>query len=92
MNRGSAHTNGEPVMIGTIVDAVKEVLEIGKDDIQPPPSIGTSFRTDYLKGMAQSEEGFIMILDAERVFGTDEIVDIQNLTKETNKNSVEEIN
>lgn len=85
------HTNGEPIMIGTIVDAVKEVLEIGQDDILPPPSIGTSFRSDYLKGMAQSEEGFIMILDAEKVFGTDEIVDMQNLTKEANQSSVEEV-
>lgn len=85
------HTSGEPIMIGTIVDAVKEVLEIDENDILPPPSIGTNFRSDYLKGMAQSEDGFIMILDAEKVFGTDEIVDLQGLTKEAGKKVLEEI-
>ncbi|MBN1951950.1 MAG: chemotaxis protein CheW [Bacteroidales bacterium] len=85
------HTSGDSLMIGAIVDAVKEVLELGQDDILPPPSIGTSFRSDYLKGMAQSEEGFIMILDAEKVFGTEEIVDMQLLSKEASKASVEEI-
>jgi purine-binding chemotaxis protein CheW len=85
------HTSGEPVMIGAIVDAVKEVLEISLDDILPPPSIGTSYRSDYLKGMAQSDEGFIMLLDAEKVFGTEEIVDLQNITKEASKKTVEEI-
>ena len=85
------HTSGEPIMIGAIVDAVKEVLEINVNDILPPPSIGTSFRSDYLKGMAQSEEGFIMLLDAEKVFGTEEIVDMQNLTKEAKKSKVDEV-
>jgi purine-binding chemotaxis protein CheW len=85
------HTSGEPIMIGAIVDAVKEVFEIDESDILPPPSIGTNFRSDYLKGMAQSEDGFIMILDAEKVFGTDEIVDLQGLTKEAGKKVIEEI-
>jgi len=86
------HTSGEPIMIGAIVDAVKEVLELDVNDILPPPSIGTNFRSDYLKGMTQSEESFIMILDAEKVFGTEEIVDMQNLTKEAGKTAIDEVN
>lgn len=79
------HVGSEPIMIGAIVDAVKEVLEIDTSDILPPPNIGTNFRSEYLKGMAQSEGGFIMILDAEKVFASDEIVDLQNLTQEAAK-------
>jgi purine-binding chemotaxis protein CheW len=84
------HTGGDPIMIGAIVDAVKEVLEIDEGDILPPPSIGTNFNSDYLKGMAQSEESFIMILDAEKVFASNEIVDLQSLTKEATEQAVEE--
>lgn len=85
------HNSGESVMIGAIVDAVKEVLEIDESDILPPPSIGTNFSSDYLQGMAQAEEGFIMILDAEKVFGSSEIVDMQKITTEANKSTVEEV-
>jgi purine-binding chemotaxis protein CheW len=79
------HVGNEPVMIGAIVDAVKEVLEIETGSILPPPSLGTNYKSDYLKGMTQSENGFIMILDAEKVFASDEIVDIKNITKEVKK-------
>jgi purine-binding chemotaxis protein CheW len=85
------HTGSDPIIIGTIVDAVKEVLEIDDNNILPPPSIGTSYKTNFLKGMHKSDEGFIMILDAEKVFASDEIIDIQNLTKEADKASVEKI-
>ena len=76
------HTGSDPIMIGAIVDSVKEVLEIDENEILDPPSIGNNFKTDYLKGMAKSEDGFIMILDAEKVFATDEIVNLQSLTSE----------
>ena len=85
------HIGGEPIMIGAIVDAVKEVLEIEQSELLPPPNIGTNFRSEFLKGMAQSDEGFIMILDAEQVFANTEIVDLQNITTEVSKNIVEEV-
>ncbi len=78
------HVGNEPIMVGAIVDAVKEVLEISDTEILAPPSIGTNFRSDYLKGMAQSDDGFIMILDAEKVFASEEIVDLTNISKEAN--------
>jgi purine-binding chemotaxis protein CheW len=80
------HIGSEPIMVGAIVDSVKEVLELSDTDILPPPSIGTNFRSDYLKGMAKSAEGFIMLLDAEKVFASDEIVDLSNIALEANKN------
>ena len=83
------HVGSEPVMIGTIVDAVKEVLEIDISAILPPPSIGTNYKTDYLIGMAQAGEGFIMLLNAEKVFASDEIVEMQNITKEAEKTTEE---
>jgi purine-binding chemotaxis protein CheW len=79
------HLGSEPVIVGAIVDSVKEVLEITDNEILAPPSIGTNFRSDYLKGMAHSADGFIMLLDAEKVFASEEIVDLTNITQEANK-------
>lgn len=85
------HIGGEPLMIGAVVDAVQEVLEIEQSELLPPPNIGTNFRSENLKGMAQSDEGFIMILDAEQVFASTEIVDLKNITTDTSKKIVEEV-
>jgi len=79
------HAGSEPIMIGTIVDSVSEVLEISDNEILPAPSIGTNFRSDYLRGIAQSGDGFIMLLDAEKVFASDDIVDMANISQEANK-------
>lgn len=83
------HTGNDPIVIGTIVDSVKEVLEIEDEEILPPPSIGNNYKTEYLRGMAKSDDGFIMILDAEKVFATDEIVNLQTLTNEMKQKTPE---
>jgi purine-binding chemotaxis protein CheW len=82
------HVGSEPVLVGSIVDSVKEVLEIADSDVLPPPSLGTNFRSDYLKGISHSEEGFIMLLDAEKVFASDEIIDLTNIAQNANSSLV----
>lgn len=39
--------------IGIIVDAVNEVIDIGQQDIEPPPSFGTGIRPEFISGMAK---------------------------------------
>ena len=74
--------NNEKVSVGAIVDSVQEVLEIEDSQIQPPPSIGSTYRTDFITGMVKLNDTFVMLLDAERVFSTDEVVDLKNVTEE----------
>ncbi len=70
------------IKIGAIVDSVEEVLEIEEDDIKSSPTIGTKYNTEFILGMVQKNESFIMILDMERVFSSDDIVELTNSTKE----------
>ncbi len=63
----------EPIVIGALADSVEEVIDLEPDQIQPPPSIGTQIRTDFIKGMGKRENQFIMILDIDRVFAADEV-------------------
>jgi len=66
-------SNGESIHVGALVDQVNAVLEIDDADILPPPSIGTSFRSDFISGMVKVDERFIMILDIERILTTEEL-------------------
>jgi purine-binding chemotaxis protein CheW len=57
---------GSAVM-GIITDAVCEVLDLPTDQIQPPPSFGTSVGAEYLDGMAESTgRKFVMLLNVDR--------------------------
>ena len=58
------------VVMGIITDAVSEVLDLATDQIQPPPSFGTSVGAEYLDGMAEAAgKKFVMLLNIDRALG-----------------------
>ncbi|MBR0566954.1 chemotaxis protein CheW [Azoarcus sp. L1K30] len=59
--------------LGVIVDAVNEVLEIPRAEIEPPPSFGAKIRADFIQGMGKVDGRFVIILNVERVLSTAEI-------------------
>jgi len=76
--------NGEGVLVGILVDAVREVLELKNSEIAPTPSIGTKYNSGFIKGMWRTDDKFIMILDIDKVFSTEEIIDFKEQQSQTN--------
>jgi purine-binding chemotaxis protein CheW len=72
----------EMVKVGALVDSVQAVLELNDAQIQPPPSIGSKYKSEFIYGMAKVEDNFIMLLDMEKVFSSDEIVSLKEKTDE----------
>jgi purine-binding chemotaxis protein CheW len=71
----------ESVVIGALADSVKEVFDLEPTDIEPSPSIGTKIRTDFLKGMGKKDDEFILILDVDKVFSTEELAVVKDGTE-----------
>lgn len=57
------------VQVGILVDSVSEVLNVIKDEIEPPPAFGNNLDTDYILGMAKIKGHVKILLDADRVIG-----------------------
>lgn len=74
---------GESVHVGALVDSVQAVIEFGRDKILPPPSLGQRYRSDFLEGVVNIQDSFIMILNMDAVFSTDEIIDLNEKTAES---------
>ncbi len=66
-------SDSETVLIGIVVDAVSEVLNIQKEEIEESPTFGTKLDTDYILGMAKMEGGVKILLDIDRVLSANEI-------------------
>jgi purine-binding chemotaxis protein CheW len=85
--------DGEPIVVGAMADAVSEVLEIRADQIEPPPRLGTRLNTEYIKGMGKVGEEFLILLNIDRVFNSDELSIVQDAgyvsTVETEKDLAE---
>jgi purine-binding chemotaxis protein CheW len=52
---------------------VHEVIELEPGNVGPPPRIAMRWRTDFIQGMGKRGDEFIIILDVNRVFSTEEI-------------------
>jgi purine-binding chemotaxis protein CheW len=65
--------DGESVHVGALVDAVQEVLEINENEVEPPPSIGSKYKSEFIEGVAKNGEDFIMLLDMDLIFTNDEL-------------------
>lgn len=72
----------EVVKVGAIVDSVSEVIEVTKDRILPLPAVGKKERTQFIHGFVKVDEKFIMILDVDRVFSTEELISLSHTEME----------
>jgi len=68
----------ETAVLGALVDSVQEVFEIEPQNIEPAPRIGTKLNTEFIKGMGKREEKFIIILDIDKVFSSEELEIVQS--------------
>ncbi len=68
----------ETAVLGALADSVQEVHDFEADQIEPAPKIGTRLKTDFIKGMGKRDDQFIMILDIDKVFSTDELAIVQD--------------
>ena len=59
------------VMMGIVVDAVSEVLNVTEAEIDDTPDFGGQQTTDHLLGLAKVKGSVKILLDLDRVLGSD---------------------
>ena len=67
------------VLIGSVVDAVSEVLSIKGEEIEDTPTFGAKLDTEYILGMAKMEGGVKILLDIDKVLSNEEIGDLEKM-------------
>jgi purine-binding chemotaxis protein CheW len=72
--------DGERTALGLLADSVSEVLDLGPDDIEPPPAFGTRAPVHYLRGLGRQEQRFILLLDLDRLLSADELLGLVGST------------
>ncbi len=54
-------------MMGIIVDCVRDVLELKKENIESAPKYGAKLKSEYIIGVSNYKDDFILILDIDNV-------------------------
>ena len=70
-------SGNETVIMGVIIDEVKEVLDIKAENIEETPSFGASIDTDFILGMGKIGTTVKILLDIEKVISSKELKEIQ---------------
>ncbi|WP_333609300.1 chemotaxis protein CheW [Arsukibacterium sp.] len=60
-------------IVGIVVDAVSDVINIGSDEVKPPPQFGVAFDSQYLHGLAPVNENMIILLNIEALISSKEL-------------------
>ena len=77
----------ETLVVGALVDSVSEVFELNDSKIKPTPAIATKYRADYIQGMIQEDDHFMMVLNIDKVFSS---MDLESIA-ESKSTDAEEI-
>jgi len=75
--------DGDSIHVGALVDSVQAVLEFDSKNIMPAPSIGSKYRSEFIEGVVNVDDKFIMLLNMDAVFSSDELSKMSDKTKET---------
>lgn len=67
-------------LTGVLVDTVSEVLDVGGQDLEPAPHLGDGINTEIFLGMAKIKDKVKILLDIDKVLGSEEINMVESLT------------
>lgn len=76
----------QTMLLGVMVDAVRAVLTVENDKIELPLSFGARLRADFVEGMINIKDRFIVVLDVSAVLSVEELSSLMGMT------AVEELN
>jgi len=68
--------DGDVMDIGFVVDAVEQVVGIQEDHIEATPSFGTDIKSEFICGMGNVNDKFVVLLDMDAVFSVSELADL----------------
>ncbi len=67
--------------LGVIIDKVERVISIDYKEIQPPPQMITGIGAEYIQGVANQKNGYLIILDIRKLFNAKELQKIDEIRK-----------
>jgi len=66
-------------IIGLSVDYVEQVLSISDENVETPPDLIKGSDNNYIQGIAKVNERIVILLNMEKLFTCEEIIEINSL-------------
>ncbi len=66
--------NRETVLLGFVVDAVTEVVDIQEQQIEPPPTFGAKINSEFIHGITNVAGELFILLQGDQVLSVEEML------------------
>lgn len=76
-------------VMGFLVDAVSDVLDLNAKNIQPPPELGNAVDITFVAGIGNANDRLVTLLDIDRVLTEDELKNVEDLPEKVEKNEAQ---
>lgn len=73
---------GVSTILGALADSVQEVINLKPEHLEAAPSFGTRIDNDFVQYMGKLEDGFVIILDMNKVFSFEQINKVEKTSAE----------
>ncbi len=73
------HPEGETLVAGLVVSAVRQVVGVATATIRPAPALGPHVSTPYVKGVFDLDGSLVVLLDADRILLAPEIAAVSSV-------------
>jgi len=60
--------DGDPVVVGILADAVRDVTVIDPERVEPPPRVGMRWPVEFVSGIARHQGRFVVLPCLSRIF------------------------
>lgn len=74
------HAGEALLVIGILIDEVREVLDIRAENIEESPSFGSSVETEFILGMGKVNGQVKILLDIDRVLNATDAISLRSAT------------
>ncbi len=75
--------DGESTVMGALADSVREVIELTENMIEEPPRMGTTIKTEFIRGMGKQDDEFVIILDINKILSVEELAMLKSVHQDS---------
>lgn len=72
--------NVDGMQLAVVIDKVSRVVSVDFEEIQPPPQMLSGIGAEYIQGVVNREENYLIILDIRRLFSVRELQALESIT------------
>ncbi len=83
--------DGDSTVMGALADSVREVIELTEGMIEEPPRMGTTIKTDFIRGMGKQDDEFVIILDINKILSLEELAMLKSVNHDSSTEAVPEV-